>query len=46
MVLNGDVVLGQIDALEGVVIQAVGAEAKTIQLPSGGSLVITAAASV
>lgn len=43
MVLNGDVSLQQLDALDGVTITAVGAEEKTVPLPSGGTLVVKTA---
>ena len=43
VVLNGDVSLQQLDALDGVTITAVGAEEKTVPLPSGGTLVVKTA---
>ena len=43
VVLNGDVALEQLDAVSGVTITAVGGEAKTVTLPSGGSLVVKTA---
>ena len=43
MVLNSDVSLQQLDALDGVTITAVGAEEKTVPLPSGGTLVVKTA---
>ena len=43
VVLNGDVCLNQLDAISGVTITAVGAEEKTVTLPSGGTLVVKTA---
>lgn len=43
VVLNGDVALSQLDAAAGVTITAVGAEAKTVTLPSGGILTVKTA---
>lgn len=43
VVLNGDVSLQQLDALDGVTVTAVGAEDKTVTLPSGGTLVVKTA---
>lgn len=43
VVLNGDAALEQIDAVSGVTITAVGGEAKTVALPSGGTLVVKTA---
>ena len=41
VILNGDVLEGQIDADEGVTICAVGGAATEKTLPSGGKLIIT-----
>ena len=43
VVLHGDLALRQIDALSGVTITAVGAEEKTVTLPSSGILVVKTA---
>lgn len=43
VVLNGDVEVRQLDALAGVTITATGAEEKTVNLPSGGTLVVKTA---
>lgn len=43
VVFNGDLSPDQIDALPGVTVEAVGGEARALQLPSGGKLVVTEA---
>lgn len=43
VVLNGDVLLSQLDAIAGVTIAATGAVSQTVSLPSGGTLVVSKA---